>query len=107
MRLRTVSVCVRPRSTPLKVNNNLLASQVSAWELQVWSTPDGMLAEEVGQGPAFKAEIVADKNVRKVPTLHSRLLLARRTASMDGRLTCCSTRSNAGTRSVEERLLQR
>jgi len=45
---------------------------LSPWELQVWSTPDGMLAEEVGQGPAFKAEIVADKNVRKVPTLCSR-----------------------------------
>jgi hypothetical protein len=40
--------------------------QVSAWELQVWTTPEGVLAEEVGQGAAFKAEIVADKNVRKV-----------------------------------------
>ena len=33
----------------------------------MWSTQEGVLAEEVGQGAAFKAEIVADKNVRKVP----------------------------------------
>ena len=33
----------------------------------MWSTPEGVLAEDVGQGAAFKAEIVADKNVRKVP----------------------------------------
>ncbi len=62
------------------MHNDLLASQVSPWELQVWSTPDGILAEEVGQGPAFKAEIVADKNVRKVPTIRSRSSLAQRTA---------------------------
>ena len=36
----------------------------------MWSTPEGMLSEEVG-GSAFKAEIVADKNVRKVPMLWS------------------------------------
>ena len=54
---------------PMVSSNNILASQVSPWELQVWTTPDGMLAEEVGQGPAFKAEIVADKNVRKVRML--------------------------------------
>ena len=41
----------------------------------MWSTPDGMLAEEVGQGPAYKAEIVADKNVRKVLTVPSACFL--------------------------------
>ena len=88
-------------------SNNLLALQVSPWELQVWSTPVGMLAEEVGQGSAFKAEIVADKNVRKVPTFPPLVSVTNIGKRWQAGNVLTMLVSHAGARSVEERLWQR